>query len=152
MDIDQLVHEIAAVQKQLSQVPGIEVLGSTAMAATRCDGKAWRSGREFSAILGLVPSPSGTSGNVRTGHISKRGDFYLRTLMIHRARSVIELAKDKPTWLQQIVARWPSNEEIVALAKKMARTAWALVAQGRAYQREWQSAKPECGAAQAAAA
>lgn len=158
MDIDQLWHEIAVVQKQLSQasqlrqVPGIGVLSSTAMAATLCDGKSWSSGREFSASIGLVPAPSGTGGKVRTGHISKRGHSYLRTLLIHRARSVIELAKDKPTWLQQILARWPSNEEIVALAKKMARTAWALVAHGRAYQREWQSAKPECGAAQAAAA
>ncbi|MDQ7746882.1 IS110 family transposase [Hydrogenophaga pseudoflava] len=156
--IDQLEHEIAAVQKQLSkarelrQVPGIGVLGSTALAATLGDGRAWRSGREFSASLGLVPAHSGTGGKVHTGHISKRGDSYLRTLLIHGARSVIEHAKDKPKWLQQMLARRPPNVVVVALANKMARTAWALVAHGRAYQRDWQSAKPGCSTAQAAAA
>jgi transposase len=156
--IEQLEHEIAAVQKQLDkacelrQVPGIGVLGATALAATLGDGKAWRSGREFSASLGLVPAHSGTGGKVRTGHISKRGDPYLRTLLIHGARSVIEHGKDKPKWLQQMLARRPPNVVVVALANKMARTAWALVAHGRAYQRDWHSAKPGCGAAQAVAA
>ena len=156
--IEQLEHELAAVQRQLNkaselrQVPGVGVLGSTALAATLGDGKAWRSGREFSASLGLVPAHSGTGGKVRTGHISKRGDPYLRTLLIHGARSVIERAKDKPKWLQQMLARRPPNVAVVALANKMARTAWALVAHGRAYQRDWQGAKPECGTAQAAAA
>ena len=156
--IDELEHELAAVQKQLSKaselrrVPCIGVLSSTALAATLGDGKAWRSGREFSASLGLVPAHSGTGGKVRTGHISKRGDPYLRTLLIHGARSVIERAKYKPKWLQQMLARRPPNVVVVALANKMARTAWALVAHGRAYQRDWQSAKPGCSPAQAAAA
>ena len=156
--IEQLEHEIAAVQKQLDkaselrQVPGIGVLGATALAATLGDGKAWRSGREFSASLGLVPAHSGTGGKTRMGHISKRGDPYLRTLLIHGARAVIEHAKDKPKWLQRMLARRPPNVVVVALANKMARTAWALVAHGRVYQREWQSAKPECSSAQAAAA
>ena len=156
--IEQLEHEIAAVQKQLDkaielrQVPGIGVLGSTALAATLGDGKAWRSGREFSASLGLVPAHSGTGGKTRMGHISKRGDPYLRTLLIHGARAVIEHAKDKPKWLQQMLARRPPNVVVVALANKMARTAWALVAHGRAYQRDWQSAKPGCSTAHAVAA
>ena len=156
--IEQLEHELAALQKQLNkagelrQVPGIGVLGSTALAATLGDGKAWRSGREFSASLGLVPAHSGTGGKVRVGHISKRGDPYLRTLLIHGARSVIEHARDKPQWLQQMLARRPPNVVVVALANKMARTAWALVAHGRAYQRDWQGAKPGCSTAQAAAA
>lgn len=78
--IEQSEHELAAVQRQLNkagalrQVPGIGVLGATALAATLGDGKAWHSGREFSASLGLVPAQSGTGGKVRTGHISKRGD------------------------------------------------------------------------------
>ena len=156
--IDQLEHELAALQKQLNkavelrQVPGIGVLGATALAATLGDGKAWHSGREFSASLGLVPAHSGTGGKVRTGHISKRGDPYLRTLLIHGARSVIERAKYKPKWLQQMLARRPPNVVVVALANKMARTAWALMAHGRAYQRDWQSAKPGCSTAQAASA
>jgi transposase len=154
--IDALEHQIAALQKQLraarelDQVPGIGVLGSTALAATLGDGKAWRSGREFSASLGLVPAHAGTGGKVRVGHLSKRGDPYLRTLLIHGARSVIEHAKHKPKWLEQLLARRPMNVAVVALANKMARTAWALVAHGRAYQRDWTSARPGSAAAQAA--
>jgi transposase len=156
--IDELEREITALQGQLAgareldRVPGIGVLGATALAATLGDGKAWRSGREFSASLGLVPAHAGTGGKVRVGHLSKRGDPYLRTLLIHGARSVVEHAKDKPKWLQELLARRPLNVVVVALANKMARTAWALVAHGRAYQRAWHSAKPGGGAAQAAAA
>lgn len=156
--IEQLECEIAALQKQLKgareldQVPGIGVLGSTALAATLGDAKAWRSGREFAASIGLVPAHVGTGGKVRMGHISKRGDPYLRTLLIHGARAVIEHAKDKPKWLQDLLVRRPLNVAIVALANKMARTAWAIVAHGRAYQRDWQSAKPGSPAAQVAAA
>jgi transposase len=156
--IDVLEGEIAALQKQLPGaaklrgVPGIGVLGSTALAATLGDAKAWRSGRVFSASIGLVPAHAGTGGKVRVGHLSKRGDPYLRTLLIHGARSVIAQAKDKPRWVEQLLARRPLNVVVVALANKMARTAWALIAHGRAYQRDWQSARPGSGAAQAVAA
>jgi transposase len=156
--IDALERQIAALQEQLQgareldRVPGIGVLGSTALAATLGDGKAWRWGREFSASLGLVPAHAGTGGKVRVGHLSKRGDPYLRTLLIHGARSVIEHAKHKPKWLEQLLARRPLNVAVVALANKMARTAWALVAHGRAYQRGWQSARPGSTAAQAVGA
>lgn len=156
--IDELEGQIAALQKQLQgaraldQVPGIGVLGSTALAATLGDAKAWHSGREFSASLGLVPAHAGTGGKVRVGHLSKRGDPYLRTLLIHGARSVIEHAKDKPKWLEELLARRPKNVAVVALANKMARTAWAIVAHGRAYQRDWKSTKPGSGCAKAAAA
>lgn len=156
--IDELEREIASLHKQLKgaceldRVPGIGVLGSTALAATLGDAKAWRSGREFSASIGLVPAHAGTGGNVRVGHLSKRGDPYLRTLLIHGARAVIEHSKDKPKWLKQLLARRPLNVVVVALANKMARTAWAIVAHGRAYQRGWNSTRPGSGAAQAAAA
>ena len=76
----------------------------------------------------------------------------MRTLLIHGARSVIEHAKDWPKSLQQLLTRRPLNVAVVALANKMARTAWALVAHGRAYRRAWTSAKPGSGAANAAAA
>jgi transposase len=155
--IDELEEAIAALQRQmpaackLDRVPGIGVLGSTALAATLGDGRAWRSGREFSASIGLVPAHAGTGGKVRMGHLSKRGDPYLRTLLIHGARSVIEHAKQKPKWLQNLVARRPLNVAVVALANKMARTAWALIAHGRTYRRDWTSADLGGGAAQAAA-
>jgi transposase len=156
--IDELEREIAALQEQLKgastlrQVPGIGLLGSTALAATLGDGAAWRSGREFAASLGLVPAHSGTGGKTRVGHLSKRGDPYLRTLLVHGARSVITHAKDKPKWLEQLLARRPLNVAVVALANKMARTAWALIARGREYRREWKSTPQMSCAAQAAAA
>jgi len=156
--IERLEAEIGAVQKQqakavkLRKVPGIGLLGATALAATLGDGSGWRSGREFSASLGLVPAHSGTGGKARVGHLSKRGDPYLRTLLIHGARAVIEHAKDKPKWLEQLLARRPLNVAVAALANKMARTAWALVAHGREYQREWKSTAPRGCTAQAAAA
>lgn len=156
--IEQLDAEIGAVQKQqpkaivLRKVPGIGVLGATALAATLGDGRGWRSGREFSASLGLVPAHSGTGGKTHVGHLSKRGDPYLRTLLIHGARAVIERSKDKPKWLEQLLARRPHNVAVVALANKLARTAWALVAHGREYQREWRSIPPTGCAAQSGTA
>jgi transposase len=156
--IERLEAEIGAVQKQqakavqLRKVPGIGMLGATALAATLGDGSGWRSGREFSASLGLVPAHSGTGGKTRVGHLSKRGDPYLRTLLIHGARAVIEHAKDKPQWLEQLLARRPHNVAVAALANKMARTAWALVAHGREYQRKWKSTPPTSCTAQAGAA
>jgi len=156
--IEQLEAEIAAVQEQsdeavkLRHVPGIGLLGATALAATLGDGSGWKSGREFSASLGLVPAHSGTGGKTRVGHLSKRGDPYLRTLLIHGARAVITSAKAKPTWIEQMLARRPLNVVVAALANKMARTAWALVTHGRQYQREWKTTAPGHCVAQAAAA
>jgi transposase len=156
--IDELEAEIGATQKQLEsalklrEVPGIGLLGATALAATLGDARAWKSGREFSASLGLVPAHSGTGGKARVGHLSKRGDPYLRTLLIHGARSVIASAKSKPKWLEQLLARRPLNVAVAALANKMARTAWALVVHGRDYEREWNSTPPKGCVAQATAA
>ena len=146
--IEQIEAEIAEQQRQLDkarvlrEVPGIGVLGATALAATLGDGKGWRSGREFAASLGLVPAHSGTGGKSQIGHLSKRGDPYLRTLLIHGARAVIAGAKNKPAWLKNLMLRRPPNVVAVALANKLARTAWALVAHGRAYRPEWRSSPP----------
>ncbi|MGJ7538266.1 MULTISPECIES: IS110 family transposase [unclassified Variovorax] len=156
--IDQLEAELAEQQRRidrartLREVPGIGVLGATALAATLGDASGWRSGREFAASLGLVPAHSGTGGKTRVGHLSKRGDPYLRTLLIHGARAVITKAKLKPTWLEELLQRRPLNVAVVALANKMARTAWALLAHGRAYRSEWKSTPPSGCGAQAQAA
>jgi transposase len=156
--IDRLEVEIAEQQRQCDQaralraVPGIGVLGATALAATLGDASGWRSGREFAASLGLVPAHSGTGGKTRVGHLSKRGDPYLRTLLIHGARAVITQAKVKPAWVEELLQRRPLNVAVVALANKTARTAWALVAHGRAYQSEWKSTPPRGCRAQAKAA
>jgi transposase len=156
--IDRIEVEIAEQQRQcdqartLREVPGIGVLGATALAATLGDASGWRSGREFAASLGLVPAHSGTGGKTRVGHLSKRGDPYLRTLLIHGARAVIARTKGKSAWLEELLRRRPLNVAVVALANKMARTAWALIAHGRAYRSEWKSTPPSGCGAQAQAA
>jgi transposase len=89
----------------------------------------------FAAFLGLAPRQSGTGGRVKLLGISKRGDVYLRTLLIHGARSVITHAKERAAWLEKLLSRRPLNVAVVALANKMARTIWALLAHDRTYQK-----------------
>lgn len=147
-DIEELEKRIGAWNKQeaacraIAEVPGIGRLTATALVATMGQARAFNSGREFAAFLGLVPRQSGTGGKVRLGSISKRGDPYLRTLLIHGARSVMSNAKAPSAWQTKIAARRPANVAAVALANKMARTAWAILAHGRAYQRDYVSARP----------
>jgi transposase len=133
--------QLAALERQLASaqrvraIPGVGPLGATALAAVLgADGRGYRNGREFAACLGLVPRHRGTGGKVSVGHLSKRGDAYLRTLLMHGARAVVHHAKHKSAWLEQMLARRPLNVVVAALANKMARTAWALVAHGREYQ------------------
>lgn len=106
------------------------------------DAKTFKSGREFAAFLGLVPRQSGTGGKIRLGSISKRGDPYTRTLLIHGARSVLCHTKLPTAWQKEIQARRPANVAAVAMANKMARTAWAILAHGKAYQKDYVSAQP----------
>lgn len=121
--------------RRVRQIPGVGLLGATVLAATLGeDAKGYRSAREFAACLGLVPCHRGTGGKVAIGHLSKRGDPYLRTLLMHGARAVIFHSKTKSAWLEKLLARRPFNVVVAALANKMARTAWALVAHGREYQ------------------
>jgi transposase len=93
------------------------------------------------AIWLAVQQP-GTGGKVRLQGISKRGDSYLRTLLIHGARSVLHHAKEPGPWLEQIQARCPANVVIVAQAAKMARTIWAVTARQQEYQRGYRSVRP----------
>jgi transposase len=147
-DIERLEQQMGAWQKQeaacraITAVPGIGRLTATALVATIGDARTFKSGREFASFLGLVPRQSGTGGKVRLGSISKRGDPYLRTLLIHGARSVICRAKTPTVWQKEIQARRPANVAAVALANKMARTAWALLAHGEAYQKNYVSVRP----------
>ena len=147
-DIDLLEKRIGVWQKQdvacraIAEVPGIGRLTATALVATMGDAKTFKSGREFAAFLGLVPRQSGTGGKLRLGSMSKRGDPYLRTLLIHGARSVMYHAKAPTPWQKAIQARRPANVAAVALASKIARTAWAILAHGQAYQKDYVSVKP----------
>ncbi|WP_454740120.1 IS110 family transposase [Cupriavidus necator] len=115
------VRQSMEAAKTLREVPGIGVMGATALAAALGDGRAWRNGREFAASLGLCPSHTGTGGKVRMGGISRRGDPYLRTLLIAGARAVVA-RKNCSTWVQALLLRRPTNVAVVALANKLART------------------------------
>lgn len=132
-----------ADMKRVAQIPGVGLLSATAAIATMGEASAFKSGREFCAWLGLVPRQMGTGGKVRLLGISKRGDTYLRTLLIHGARSVLSHAKEPGPWLEQLKGRRPANVVIVAQAAKMARTIWAVVAKQQAYQRDHRSVKPQ---------
>lgn len=140
-DIADIERKLAAWKKEdksakkLMAVPGVGLLTATAAVATIGDAKAFKSGREFAAFVGLVPRQSGTGGRVKLLGISKRGDVYLRTLLIHGARAVITHQKEREPWLDKLLARRPFNAAVVALANKMARTIWALLAHDREYQK-----------------
>lgn len=124
-----------AASRKLMEIPGVGLLTATAAVATIGDARAFKSGRELAAFLGLVPRQSGTGGRVKLLGISKRGDVYLRTLLCHGARSVITHQKERGPWLDKLLARRPFNAATVALANKMARTIWALLAHDRMYEK-----------------
>lgn len=128
--------------QRIAQIPGVGLLTATAAIATMGQASAFKSAREFCAWLGLVPGQRGTGGKVRLGAISKRGDTYLRTLLVHGARSVLTHAKEPGPWLEGLKARRPANVVIVAQAAKMARTIWAVTAKQQDYQRGHQSLRP----------
>lgn len=147
-DIVEVERRIRTWQRQdaacraISDVPGIGKLTATAIVATVGDAKAFRSGREFAAFLGLVPRQSGTGGKIRLGAISKRGDPYIRTLMIHGARSVLYHGKEPTDWQKRIQERRPANVAVVALANKIARTVWAILAHDDRYDKRHASMRP----------
>jgi len=131
-----------AACRKIAEIPGVGLLTATALVATMGEASSFKSGREFAAFVGLVPRQSGTGGKIKLLGISKRGDTYLRTLLIHGARSVLFQAKDKGAWSEALLQRRPTNVAIVAMANKMARTAWALLVHDREYQKGYVSAVP----------
>lgn len=120
------------VAKRLASLRGVGPLGASALAAALGDGSAFRNGRDFAASLGLVPRQHSTGGRDRLLGISKRGDSYLRTLLVHGARAVLFHAKNRDDplsqWINQLAARKHTNVAAIALANKTARIAWALTA------------------------
>src|SRR5246127_1420829 len=122
--------------KRLQSIHGIGIIGASAIAATVTDPKAFRSGRDFAAWIGLVPRQDSTGGKQKLGPISKQGDRYFRRILVVGAHAVLKQAKQQPEkypWLTQLLARKPFKVVAVALANKMARTAWALLAKGGTY-------------------
>jgi transposase len=129
-------HRANPASKRLMSIPGIGIIGASAIAATVTDPKAFRSGRDLAAWIGLVPRQDSTGGKQKLGPISKQGDRYLRRILVVGAHSVLRRAKlnpDKYPWLRQLLARRPFKVVAIALANKMARVAWALLARGGSY-------------------
>jgi len=129
-------HRANPDSKRLQTIPGIGVIGATAIRATVTDPAAFRSGRDFAAWVGLVPREDSTGGKPRLGPISKQGDRYLRRILVVGAVSMLRRAKLNPErypWVTRLLARRPFKVVAVALANKMARVAWALLAKGGTY-------------------
>ena len=130
-------HRANEASRRLETIPGIGHLGASTIAAVVTDPKAFRTGRDFAAWIGLVPRQNSTGGKQKLGPISKQGDRYLRRILVVGAHSVLRRARQQPEkypWLTQLLARRPFKVVAVALANKMARIAWALLAKGGTYQ------------------
>jgi transposase len=132
----KMQHRSNEASQRVETIPGIGVIGATAIAATVADPKVFRSGRDFAAWIGLVPRQDSTGGKQKLGPISKQGDRYLRRILVVGAVSVLRRAQENPgkyPWLTQLLTRRPFKVVAVALANKMARMAWALLAHGGTY-------------------
>lgn len=124
--------------QRLMKVEGIGPISATAIVAAVGDAKQFSSARQFAAWLGLVPSQHSSGGKNQLGSISKKGDTYLRTLLIHGSRSALLACKEKTDrrslWVQQVQCRRNTNIATVALANKNARIIWAILSKGESYQ------------------
>lgn len=148
--LDQQVDEIEAqikawhrsneASQRLEQIPGIGPLTATAMVATVGDARNFKNGRELAAWLGLVPRQHSTGGKPTLLSISKRGDVYLRTLLIHGARSLAYSIRKKATlnhWLYKLIDRRGANVAVVAQANKTARIVWAMLSHSREFRPDY---------------
>jgi transposase len=130
-------HRSNETSKRLDEIPGVGPVLATALVASVADPKAFRSGRDFSAWIGLVPKQYSSGGKDKLGSISKQGDRYLRGLFTAGALAVIRYAKIHGTkhrpWLTALLARRPTKVVAIALANKLARMAWAMMAKGERY-------------------
>jgi transposase len=130
-------HRSNETSKRLDDIPGVGPALATALVASVANPKAFRSGRNFSAWIGLVPKQHSSGGKDRLGSISKQGDRYLRSLLMIGALAVIRYAKIHGTkhrpWLTALLARRPAKVAAIALANKIARMAWAMMARGERY-------------------
>jgi len=137
----KLWHHENEHSRKLEAIAGIGPITASAYVASVGDAKSFKNARQVPAWLGMVPRQDGTGGQAKLGRISKRGDVYLRTMLIHGARSVIAQIERKPDqadeWLKKLLARRNKNIAAVALAAKNARIAWALLANERSYQSDY---------------
>jgi transposase len=133
----EAIHKAHPVCKRLAEIPGVGPLTATAMLAIVGDPKMFKNGRQLSAYLGLVPRQHSTGGKDRLLGISKRGDPYIRKLLIHGARTVLQWVEKKSDpkslWLKKLIERRGMNRATVALANKNARVIWVLMTKGERY-------------------
>jgi transposase len=133
----QLWHRDNNASQKLAKIPGVGPMTASAMVASIGDARNFKNGRQLAAWLGIVPRQHSTGGKSTLLGISKRGDTYLRTLLIHGARAVVRVSERKPNadpWLKNLLARRHKNVAAVALANKNVRTIWALLAHDRDYE------------------
>ena len=137
----KLWHRENEQSSKLEAIAGIGPITASAFVATLGDVRSFKNARQVAAWLGMVPRHKGTGGKATMGGISKRGDVYLRTMLIHGARTVVAQLERKRDasdgWLQKLVARRNKNIAAVALAAKNARIAWAVLAHERSYERDY---------------
>ena len=130
-------HRQDRASQRLATIPGVGIITATALSASIPDPSLFRSGREFSAFLGLVPRQNSSGGKDRLGRISKMGDRYLRKLLVVGATSVIRRARTSASpsaaWVKSLLERRPARLVTVAMANKTARIAWAVLARGDVY-------------------
>jgi transposase len=140
LEFDRMInawHRSSETSKRLDEIPGVGPALATALVASVADPRAFRSGRDFSAWIGLVPKQHSSGGKDKLGSISKQGDRYLRSLFTAGALAVIRYAKIHGTkhrpWLTALLARRPTKVAAIALANKIARMVWAMMAKGERY-------------------
>jgi transposase len=136
-------HRDSEASRRLEKIPGIGPLTATALVATIGDAKNFDNGRQLAAWLGLVPRQHSSGGKQNLLGMSKRGDAYLRTMLIHGARSVIYRAvqkADPKNWVFSVAARRNKNIAAVALANKTARTIWAMLVHERQFRPDYTAA------------
>jgi transposase len=140
LEFDRMImawHRSSEASRRLDDIPGVGPALATALVASIADPSAFRSGRDFSAWIGLVPRQNSSGGKDRLGNISKRGDRYLRSLFTTGALAVIRYAKIHGTrrrpWLTALLTRRPTKVAAIALANKIARMAWAILAKSERY-------------------
>jgi transposase len=130
--------------KRLQSIPGFGPLVASAFFNAVGDGSGFKRGRDVSAAIGLVPKQHSSGGKSILLGISKRGDGYLRSLVVHGSRAVVAHAAKKSdalsSWINQLVSRRGKHKAIVALANKLTRIAWAVLTTGKEYQADYQFA------------
>jgi transposase len=134
-------HREDAASRRLEAVPGIGPLTASALVASIGDARNFKNGRQLSAWLGLVPRQHSSGGKPTLLGISKRGDVYLRTLLIHGARSALRQSKPSEHWGAALAERCNKNLAAVALANKNARIVWALLAHGRTFKADYRAVR-----------